>query len=84
MSHVKVFPLSFSPFFPYRQIFLVFCFKNSHSSERTRAHSNVREFVCATVGVDGVEVRSIHIHSSQHQGRTHVTLVPEGRGEGKS
>lgn len=51
--------------------------ENTHGRQATTAHSDVRELVCAAVGVDGEEVGASGIAASNDEVGTDVTLVAE-------
>lgn len=67
----------------YVHVSLEAAFKNTHSSKRTRAHGDIWQFVCASVWVDRVKMRSIEIDSSQNQSSSNLSLVSVVKGSKK-
>lgn len=51
--------------------------KNRHGSKRSGTHCDVREFVCATVGIHSVQVRTRKVYPAEHESGAHVALVAE-------
>lgn len=70
-----------SDVFPWwkKQISLVATHRQVSSASNTlaRTHGEERQLVVGAMWVNAVQVSSSHIHSSDDQRRTHVTLVPE-------
>lgn len=66
------------------QIFVTRVYLTCHGREGSGAHGGVGQALRAAVRMDGVQVRAMHIHSSQDERCAHMALVSVDRGVSSS